>query len=222
MRIFKLSFCCMIIALLLSACDKGTSPVTSAEEQSSSTTQPPASQSSVKTPIETSPQQAAWTPSDDPTIARFLNYVAPKSATWIEHPPAGMGRIANYTVPGRDGNEAAHIIAHYFGVGQGGDVNGNIARWQSQFQTDESGELPDPIVNHFEVDSLHITTVELAGQWQDMGAVAFKPDQQFIGVIVEIPQGNLFIKFVGQSATVSANKKDFLTMVRGIRASDEG
>ena len=96
MRFFKFTYCCMIIPLLLSACDKGTTPVASTDEQSSPTsTESPTSQPSASTVSDTLPQQTAWTPSDDPTTARFLNYVAPKSATWIEHPPSGMGRIAN-------------------------------------------------------------------------------------------------------------------------------
>ena len=217
MRILTISFCCVICALLLGSCEKATTPITNAQE----TTAQPTSQPAVATSIDTTSEPTAWAPSDDPTIARFLNYVAPKSATWIEHPPSGMGRIANYTVPGRDGNQAAHIVVHYFGPGQGGSVEGNITRWQSQFQVDDDGSLPEPIVNRFEVNSLAVTTIELSGQWKDRGALAFKPDQIFLAAIIELPQGNLFIRLVGQSATVKANKEDYLAMIRGINAADQ-
>jgi len=218
MQIFNLSTCCLFCALLLASCDKGTTPITNAQETSSSETPTqPTSQPSAASSIDTSAQPTAWTPSDDPRVARFLNYVAPKSATWIEHPPSGMGRIANYTVPGRDGNEAAYIVIYYFGQGQGGTVEGNISRWQSQFQTDEDGQAPEPIVNRFEVNSYPVTTVDISGHWKEMGAVAFKMDQQFFAAIVELPEGNVFIRFVGNIKTVSANKDEFLEMIRGIK-----
>lgn len=222
MRFFKFTYCCMIILLLLTACDKGTTPVTNTAEESSPTAaDSPTSQPSAAVASDTSPQPTAWAPSDDPTIARFLNYVAPKSATWIEHPPAGLGRIANYTVPGRDGDEAAHIVAHYFGQDQGGTVEGNIVRWQRQFQIDIDGTLPEPIVNRLEVNTLPVTTVEISGRWKEMGAVAFKSDQIFLAAIIELPQGNLFVRLVGQSATVNANREEYLAMIRGIHAADQ-
>ena len=100
-------------------------------------------------------------------------------------------------------------------------VEANISRWQSQFQTDEDGNLPEPIVNRIEVNSFPVTTVEITGDWREMGAVAFKPDQQFFAAIVELPEGNVFIRFVGQLETVKANKNDFLAMIKGIRAKDQ-
>lgn len=222
MQIFKLSSCCLICALLLVSCDKGTSPITNAQEESAAETlTQPTSQPSAPS-IDTTPQPTAWTPSDDPTVARFLNYVAPKSATWIEHPPSGMGRIANYTVPGRDGNEAAHIVIYYFGQGQGGTVEGNIARWQDQFQADEDGQAPEPIVNRFEVNSFPVTTVDITGYWKEMGAVAYKADQRFFAAIVEFPEGNVYIRFVGNTNTVNANKEEFLEMIQGIKEADKG
>jgi len=223
MRIFNFSYCCVICVLLLAACEKAATTEANSADQSSSTSALPTSQPAVQASINTKPPPAVWAPSDDPAIARFgkLNYVAPKSATWLEHPPSGMGRIANYTIPGRDGNDAAHIVVYYFGQGQGGSVEMNIARWQTQFQTDESGELPEPIVNRFEANSFDITTVEISGQWKEMGTVAFKPDQLFITAIVQLPEGNIFVRLVGQTDTVNANKEDFLAMIRGIHASDQ-
>ena len=55
-----------------------------------------------------------------------------------------------------------------------------------------------------------------------MNAVAYKADQTFLAAIVELPEGNVFIRFVGQAETVSANKNEFLEMIKGIRATDQG
>jgi hypothetical protein len=163
------------------------------------------------------PAPAGWKPSDDPKLAKFMGLVAPKPATWIEHPPSGLGRIANYTVPGRDGSEAADVVVYYFGRGMGGDVKGNIERWQHQFRPGPDGAPPEPIVENFEVDGMPVTLVELAGEWMKMGQSWYTKDQLFIAAIVQTPQGSVFIRFAGQTATVEENRKAFRQMVDGLR-----
>ena len=166
------------------------------------------------------PARSAWRPSDDPKIATFLGLVADKPATWIEHPPQGSMRLANYTVPGRDGTEAAHIVVFYFGATQGGSIDANIDRWQMQFEPDANNDLVEPIIERFEADSMPVTLVELAGSWRKMGATWYTPDQLFLTAIVETSRGNLFIRFAGQTATVDANRAAFMKMIRGLRSAD--
>jgi hypothetical protein len=163
------------------------------------------------------PARAEWKPSDDPKLAHFMGLVAPKPATWIEHPPSGLGRVANYTVPGRDGSEAAHVVVYYFGPRQGGDIESNIERWQYQFRSGPDGTPPDPIVENFEVDGMPVTLVELAGEWMKMGQSGYTKDQLFIAAIVESTEGSVFIRFAGQTATVEENRQAFRQMVDGLR-----
>ncbi len=183
----------IVLAVLLTGCNKNTVP----QETASSTPPPPKV--------------------DDPKTASFLGLTAPKPVTWIEHPPTGTMRAANYTVPGRDGNEAAHIVVFYFGPTQGGTIDDNIQRWRTQFQVDENGDLPEPKIDRFDVDSMPVTLIELAGEWQEMGSVSFTLDQVFLMAIVEAPVGRVFIRFAGQTATVEANREDFMAMIRGLR-----
>ena len=169
-------------------------------------------------PDDTAPSAGPPSPrTNDPGTARFLGLTAPKPVTWIEHPPTGSMRAANYTVPGRDGNEAAHIVVFYFGPTQGGTIENNISRWRMQFQVTDSGDLPEPSIDRFEVDSMPVTLVELTGEWQEMGTASFTPDQVFLMAIVEAPVGKVFIRFAGQTATVEANREDFMAMIRGLR-----
>jgi hypothetical protein len=163
------------------------------------------------------PARAEWKPSDDPKLAKFMGLVAPKPATWIEQPPSGLGRVATYTVPGRDGSEATHVVVYYFGRGMGGDVEGNIERWQHQFKPGPDGTPPEPIVENFEVDGMPVTLVELAGEWMKMGQSAYTKDQLFIAAIVASPEGSVFIRFAGQTATVEENRQAFREMVDGLR-----
>ncbi len=126
-------------------------------------------------------------------------------------------RLANFTVPGRDGADAAHIVVFYFGAGQGGTIDANIDRWQTQFQPDENNDLVEPIIERFEVNNMPVTLVEFAGSWMKMGATWFTPDQLFLMAIVEAPQGKVFIRFAGATATVEANRADFVAMVESLR-----
>ena len=183
----------IVLAVLLTGCNKNTVP----QETASSTPPPPKV--------------------NDPKTASFLGLTAPKPVTWIEHPPTSSMRAANYTVPGRDGNEAAHIVVFYFGPTQGGTIDDNISRWRSQFQVDENGDLREPKVDRLEVDSMPVTLVELAGEWKEMGSVSFRPDQVFLMAIVEAPVGSVFIRFTGQTATVEANRDAFMEMILGLR-----
>ena len=183
----------IVLAVLLTGCNQNTVP----QETASSTPPPPKV--------------------DDPKTASFVGLTAAKPVTWIEHPPTGSMRAANYTVPGRDGNEAAHIVVFYFGPTQGGTIDHNIQRWRSQFQVTDSGDLPEPKIDRFDVDSMVVTLVELAGEWQEMGSASFTPDQVFLMAIVEAPVGRVFIRFAGQTATVEANREDFMAMIRGLR-----
>lgn len=162
------------------------------------------------------PTGSTWKPSANPKTARFLGFVAPKPATWIEHPSSSKMRAAKYTVPGRDGADAAHIVVFYFGEGQGGSVNGNITRWQSQFRPGKNGTPVQPKIERFEADGMPVTLVELQGDWMKMGATWYTDDQHFITAIVETPIGNLFIRFAGDMDTVGANREEFVTMIRGL------
>ena len=98
---------------------------------------------------------------DDPKTAIFVGLTAPKPVTWIEHPPTSSMRAANYTVPGRDGSEAAHIVVFYFGPTQGGTIEDNISRWRSQFQVTDSGDLPEPKIDRFDVAYTYVYYVSL-------------------------------------------------------------
>ncbi len=179
---------------------------------------PPTTTATTTAPAADPPR--SWQPPDDPGTTRFLGLVAEKPASWIEHPPRGPMRLANITVPGRAGSEAAHIVVFYFGADQGGTIDANIDRWQTQFQPDENNDLVEPVIERFEVNTMPVTLVELAGSWRKMGATWYTADQLFLMAIVETPRGKLFIRFAGQAATVEANRADFVKMLESLEDRD--
>ncbi|MCH6551351.1 MAG: hypothetical protein IH804_04970 [Planctomycetes bacterium] len=167
-------------------------------------------------PTARQPTRPSWRPSADAKIATFVGLVADKPATWIEHPARGMGRVVNYTVPGRDGSNAAHVVVSFFGPEGAGPKAANIDRWTQQFRTSD-GDPVEPIVEAFEVASMPVTLVELAGEYRRTGAAWYTADQLLFGVIIEAPVGPIYIRFFGETATVERNREAFLAMIRGLR-----
>lgn len=209
----------LVTSLVTAGCDRGAehTPSASSPIAAAPTSQPAAPAAPPTAAPPTAPPMMGesggeWQPSD-PKVARFIGLVGDKPATWIEHPPEGMMRAANYTVPGQNGGEAAHIVVF---KNIGGSVQANIDRWQGQFQPDENGNPVQPQISKFEVDGIPVTLVELEGSWMKMGANWYTPDQLFVTAVLELPQGNVFVRFAGQTDTVLANRADFVNMIHSL------
>lgn len=156
---------------------------------------------------------AAETPSQgDPKVATFAGLTGPKPATWQWHPPQRQFSVAEYTVPGRDGSDQARIDVFK----AGGTVEQNIQRWKMMFH-DPNGGAVEPKVSNLEADGMPITLVEFAGEYRAMGSPNFTPNQLFLCAVVESPDGQIFIRFVGPAGTVEPNRADFMNMIRNLK-----
>ena len=136
-------------------------------------------------------------------------------------PPAGWTtaasrpmRAATYTVtpPGGD-RAAAECAIYFFGTGQGGTVDANIARWKGQFR-DPDGKPAAARVATRTAHGLTITTVDVTGTYSGMGGPmaaghAAVEGYRLLGAIVEGPQGNVFVKFTGPAKTIADNQRKF-------------
>ena len=207
--------CLLLCLCFLAGCRKdqpaGTAPSAAVE---------PAPKPAGQLPAATVPRASAppaWRPSDDPRVAKFLGLRAPKPVTWSEQPPQSSMHVADYVVPGRDGHNAAHVVVFHFPPGQGGPVDMNIARWEGQFKPAEDGTPAKASVERFEADGMPVTLAKLEGQWMQMGQTWYTADQVFLGAIVEAPNGKVVIRFAGESATVEANREDFMKLLKGLR-----
>jgi hypothetical protein len=129
-------------------------------------------------------------------------------------------RAATYTV--ESGDALAECAVFFFGTGQGGDVEANIARWISQVkQPDGSDSESKAARAEIKSACCPITTVEVAGTYLAssgpmMQTTAEKPEFVLLGGIVPGPQGNVFFKLTGPKATVDKVKEDFLAMLRSV------
>jgi hypothetical protein len=144
-----------------------------------------------------------------------VSWTAP--ATWKADAPRQM-RAATYIVPPAKGDtDSGECAVFFFGPGQGGSVDDNVARWVGQF---EGGKAPAK--KKEKLGSFEVTTVELEGTYQQsmggpMGPKTPKAGFKLLGAIVEGPQGNVFFKFTGPAKTVDAARADFMKMMKELK-----
>jgi hypothetical protein len=108
---------------------------------------------------------------------------------------------------------------YYFGPGQGGSEEANIARWQSQFSGPKGGAV-EPVVERYEVAGVPVTRVEPRGSYArgvgvGPGGTA-RPDQTLLAAIVETGRGNVFVQIHGPSELVGREREGFDRFLRGL------
>jgi hypothetical protein len=155
---------------------------------------------------------------------RLLDYRTRVPAGWVAHPPQSTMRLAEFRVSAPDATtEGAEVVVFFFGAGQGGTVEANIARWSAQF-ADSVRPAPEPAVERLADTMFPTTIVQLEGTYRrgigmETDAEA-KPDQVLIAAVVETPSGNLHIQLYGPSAVVLRERDALLSFVRGIEPAE--
>ena len=142
-------------------------------------------------------------------------------AAWTAVTPSSSMRIAQYTVPGSDGDGECGVF--YFGPGQGGDPLANAQRWAGQFtQPDESSSLDRMTMRELDGAALGLLLVEVTGTYNGgmtMGPTPPTPKLgwMLLGGIAAGPDGPWFFKLTGPQATLEENKDALISMLRSIR-----
>jgi hypothetical protein len=136
-------------------------------------------------------------------------------ARWTAGAGSSM-RVATYAVPAAQGAETGECAVFFFGPGQGGGVDDNVARWGKQFEG-----APSPQRSTQTVAGLHVTRATVAGTYLAPGgpmmqSTGKKAGYRLLGAIVEAPEGNVFFKLTGPAPTVAAAQADFDALVASI------
>lgn len=151
--------------------------------------------------------------------ATFLGYTTTVPAGWVSAPSSSSMRLAQYTVRGRDGAAAADVVVYFFGRGQGGDIEANLARWKSQFSMPDGSAVYERITRESPAN-FPTTVAEYRGTYaRGTGAgdaSAAKPGQSLIAAIVETPKGTLFVQLFGATAQVTAQRAALVAFVIGL------
>ena len=135
-----------------------------------------------------------------------LTFQAPDG--WKSLPPSSSMRVADFSLPRAAGDaEDAELVVYYFG-GEGGGVDANIARWESQM-VPPPGKTPVPTRRETRtVNGLKVTLVDVHGTYVAAmmpGASAHndKPGFRLRAGVVETPKGPYFLKLTGPEKTVA-------------------
>lgn len=135
-----------------------------------------------------------------------------KPEKWKKVRPASSMRAAQLEV--HEGSAKANVVFFYFGPGGAGGVNANVDRWLKQFQ--ESRDKINPKVETKKINKTKVTFVEAEGTFMDgppFGAKTPKSGYALLGVIVEGPQGMIFIKATGPKKIIQNADRDARKMV---------
>ena len=119
--------------------------------------------------------------------------------------PNGM-RLATYQLSAAGDTELVVSRA-------GGDVAGNIARWQGQFEGSPKATQTDKTVK-----DMKITEVQIDGAFTNTmdPSAGSKKDWSMLAAIVQGKGRPYFFKIVGPAATVKSAKKPFDAMLDGL------
>jgi hypothetical protein len=147
-----------------------------------------------------------------------LEYEASVPPSFVARAASSSMRLAEWSVPRTDGT-SAEVIVYYFGEGQGGSAEANIARWSSQFTSTDGGPV-SPRVGTLDGTAFPTTIAEYEGAYArsvGMGSPATaEPDQALVAAVVETPRGNLFLQLFGDRPAVAEARSDFLELVGSI------
>jgi hypothetical protein len=196
------------VSLTALGCRRTPEPPGAASESGSSTGQQPH-------PVpkaESAPPAASSTPPVEITWA--------DPASFRRVPPKNAMRKASYEVPRAAGDtEDGELAVFYFGPGEGGGIEQNVARWVKQF----SGIQPDEVKRaDRQANGLREHTVEIVrGTFESgmpgMGPSGPKKDYALEGAIIEAPSGAYFFKMTGPAKTVALARAAFMQLLDSVR-----
>ncbi|MEJ2215779.1 MAG: hypothetical protein P8099_04100 [Gemmatimonadota bacterium] len=189
-------------SLLLAGCGKGAQPARESSGQAESAA-------------------AAAAADTSGGALQLLDYVANVPRGWQSSPPKTSMRLAQFeTTPVSGDTVGAQVVVYYFGPDQGGSVEANITRWESQFRGPGGGPVQAK-VERYDDTPFPTTVVTLQGAYArnvGMGADVAKavPGQMLVAAIAATPRGNIHFQIFGPAATVRAQQKSFTAFVRSL------
>lgn len=135
----------------------------------------------------------------------------------MSKPTSGM-RLAQFQTAG---TASLSGVVYWFGDGKGGTVAQNMARWIGQFETEAAPADPEPIAV---ADGIRATTLDISGTY--VASVrpgspdkVNQPDQRMLGTVLEVPQGPVFIKLVGDRQAVDKAADAYHAWLKSFRVS---
>lgn len=137
-------------------------------------------------------------------------------AGWQQVPPSSKMRVAQAVIPGSGGS--GELTAFFFGPGQGGDIETNLARWIGQMEVAPGTSPHREVIEH---DGLRITWIDVQGLLKagqmGMGPSEAQPNSRLLGAVIEGDGGPWFLKLTGPDETMAPQRDAFLAMLRSTK-----
>jgi len=150
---------------------------------------------------------AAEEPATQPLKVGPFTFAVPSPWKKSEEPrPMSQGTIE---LPGKDGAAGLSASFYHFGPGQGGDLDGNIQRWQGMFQASPE---PKTVKEEMEFGKEKATLVSITGTYTGS---RFTPEPEprvgytLLAAVLPSADGDVYVRLVGPEAGVAAAKEDF-------------
>ncbi len=155
-------------------------------------------------------------PDDEPTKVELGGLHSRKPASWTWQRPSMQFRTLQFTVPGRDGADAADLVFSLFFDREGGPTELNVDRWNRQF-LDAEGQPTTPVQRQNYEFEMPVLFVEHRGSYLQMGAAAPRGGYSQLAGVIEAPKRRVFVRLVGPEETVEANRAAFMEMLQTFR-----
>jgi len=155
----------------------------------------------------------------------WLKFTVP--SRWQTEPVENENRAGQWRVPpphGEDG-ESGEVVVFFFGPGVGGTARENVEAWMSTVLTPDGQPAPAKVNNHVE-SGIKISQVTLFGTYTQASSVPglppqVKPKYGLLGAVIENPQGNIYWRFTGPEALITANAALFDKIVSTVKPQDK-
>jgi len=148
----------------------------------------------------------------------ILDMTSVVPGSWQTLKPSSNMRLAQFAISDEG---QAEVVVFYFGVGQGGGAQANIARWVSQFKPVNGKPVQPKIKNKTTDGGFAVTWVEIQGDYArgvGVGPIGdFKSNRMLIAAITQTPRGNLYIQFHGDRKTILEHRDQFSQFVMALR-----
>ena len=136
------------------------------------------------------------------------------SADWTSQPPKSSMRAAELAITPEGATAPVIAVFYYFGPGQGGSVDANVARWIGQFEGEPATETKE---HKFDGDKIVMIVTAKGTYMESMGGPLSgnktpRPGYALLGAIVPGNDANIYIKLTGPEKDVAAIAENFAAL----------
>ena len=152
-----------------------------------------------------------------------LNFTIP--AKWKIEMVESTARGGQWHVPPLHADaEGGEVVAFYFGAGIGGTAKENIEAWIGTMFNAE-GNPAAAEIKHRATNGFKITQAVIFGTYNQIVTLPGIPPQPrsnygLVGAVIENPQGNIYWRFTGPEALITANLALFNKVIDSVKAQD--